>query len=705
MNKDSPWVTSLLSSILISYVESHRYDPEKRIDYREIVNTVEGFEHIKAPGTFLKDHNYWIPHIILKNLLKRCEEIMSDKEVSYHAAVAYFDASRKRIPSLLEIIARTLNDVAKVITYSHLWASAYTNYMKLQSFERGGNDKDIYIISQFNIIEPSIGNILLIRGNYEGFTRIYDFVEEVICNEEISQVRLQNILDEFGNYYIEKIGDRLLVKEKDTSHLIIEAKEVTLKRETISPKSMSICESSIIPLVNGQISLLTKEVVDNSVTGDIRDKVVIITKGGTLTNRGIPYFIKEGRIFNAPYSLYRFSWVEKERGIGNRLTNNKGERIPYLLFKHLQEVREGQKRMLGYIIENKSIQRENMVLKEEISSYISNHKIIGESRCMKELLKMIRVISETDSTVLIYGETGTGKEMAARSIHYNSRKKNGRFIAINCGAISESLLETELFGHEKGAFTGAVKRKKGKFELADGGTLFLDEIGDISQSMQVRLLRVLQEREFQRVGGNEDIKVDLKIISATNKDLIELVRNGKFRMDLYYRLNVIHINLPPLRERREDISILSKHFVNKYNIRLNKRITGVSEDALSIMERYHWPGNVRELENIIERAMTLAVNKTIITPDLLPIEIRNTNTDRLDFQDNFLIEDIINRINWDTISNVIESEGSFDSLIKRVELSFIKKAIKEHGGNKTMAAFALKRSYRWLRKVEKSLDS
>lgn len=245
-------------------------------------------------------------------------------------------------------------------------------------------------------------------------------------------------------------------------------------------------------------------------------------------------------------------------------------------------------------------------------------EIIAKSRNMKEALVVAHKASKTGSTVLLRGESGTGKEMVARAIHRSSNRSGGPFVAVNCGAIPGTLLESELFGHEQGAFTGACKRKPGKFEQADGGTIFLDEIGDMPQEMQVKLLRVLQEREFERLGGYETIRCNVRIIAATHKNLEEAIEKGTFREDLYYRLNVIPIHLPSLKEKREDISILAEHFINKLSSRLDTNIKSLSEEVLDCFYHYHWPGNVRELENLIERLMVLCEGEHIGLKDLPP---------------------------------------------------------------------------------------
>jgi two-component system response regulator HydG len=244
------------------------------------------------------------------------------------------------------------------------------------------------------------------------------------------------------------------------------------------------------------------------------------------------------------------------------------------------------------------------------------HNMIGESPRMQSVYQFIAKVAPTDSTVLINGESGTGKEMAARALYLNSRRAEKAFVAVNCAALTETLLESELFGHEKGAFTGAIGLKKGKLEVADGGTVFLDEVGEMAPLLQTKLLRVLQEREFERVGGTRTIKIDIRMIAATNRDLEEAIKQGVFRQDLYYRLNVVSVKMPSLRERREDIPLLASYFADKYSRKCKPHAMGISAAARQLLSHYDWPGNVRELENAIERAVVLGSTDLILPEDL-----------------------------------------------------------------------------------------
>ncbi len=270
--------------------------------------------------------------------------------------------------------------------------------------------------------------------------------------------------------------------------------------------------------------------------------------------------------------------------------------------------------------EHAGLKAENRELKAKINADFHPGNIIGRSRPMKELMDMVAMIAPSEATVLITGQSGTGKELVARSIHLNSPRKPGPWVVVNCAAISETLLESELFGHEKGSFTGAERRREGRFKQADGGTIFLDEIGETSAAMQAKLLRVIQEREIQRVGGEEVLKVDVRIIAATNRDLEAEVRKGNFREDLYYRLNVVMLKIPPLRERMDDIPLLAQNFLEIYAKKNRKQVKGFSPLAMDMLIRYDWPGNVRELENAVERAVIL-MSGDHITEKQLPLNI------------------------------------------------------------------------------------
>ena len=278
----------------------------------------------------------------------------------------------------------------------------------------------------------------------------------------------------------------------------------------------------------------------------------------------------------------------------------------------------------------KNLEEENLRLKKELKGKYHYKNIVGTSQVIKKIYDLIEKVSDTDGTVLITGASGTGKELIARSIHYNSQRSDKPLVVINCGAVPESLLESELFGHEKGAFTGAYKKRIGRFEMANGGTVFLDEIGEMSPALQIKLLRVLQEQQFERVGGTKTIHVDLRFIAATNKNLTTAINMEKFREDLYYRLNVIPIKVPSLKQRRSDIPLLIDFFLKKFQKTKNKKITGFSQGALDAMWEYEWPGNVRELENVLKR-LTILCEGPVVNLDDLPENIQNVSgTGRMD---------------------------------------------------------------------------
>jgi formate hydrogenlyase transcriptional activator len=283
----------------------------------------------------------------------------------------------------------------------------------------------------------------------------------------------------------------------------------------------------------------------------------------------------------------------------------------------IKEVKESEERLY----------KEKTYLENEISSTLHFGEIVGKSKKLKPIIEQIKVVAPTDSTVLIEGETGTGKELFARAIHNSSERKNKSFIKLNCAAIPLGLLESELFGHEKGAFTGAIDKKIGRFELANGGTLFLDEIGDIPIELQPKLLRVLQSQEFERLGSTKTIKVNVRVVAATNKNLEKLVEENKFRNDLYFRLNVFPVNLPPLSERTEDIPLLCKHFANIYSKKMNKVLEGISKDVIEDLKHYKWPGNIRELQNIIERAVILMKDGMLkpVVPEISNVRTENSS--------------------------------------------------------------------------------
>lgn len=323
-------------------------------------------------------------------------------------------------------------------------------------------------------------------------------------------------------------------------------------------------------------------------------------------------------------------------------------------------------------LENRRLVAENILLKEELANNYGLTEIIGKSERIKEATSLVQKVSPSDTTVLLLGESGTGKELFARAIHFLSPRKDGSFVAINCAAIPRELLENELFGSEKGAFTSSHARKMGKFEIAAGGTIFLDEIGDMEVSLQAKLLRVLQEKKFERLGGTKTTDVNVRVIAASNMDLKEAIKKRLFREDLFYRLSVFPITVPPLRDRREDIQALAEHFIHKFCKEMNKKLKRLSRDSLALMEKYHWPGNVRELENTIERAIILCEGKTI-TPDQMAIRLPSSAEIRL--REGAGLKEV---------AAFAQAEA---------EKSLIKRVLIQTGGNKKKSAEILKIDY------------
>ena len=328
--------------------------------------------------------------------------------------------------------------------------------------------------------------------------------------------------------------------------------------------------------------------------------------------------------------------------------------------------------------ERRQLQQENLLLKRTLGTAHQFCNIIGRSDSMVAIFRLIETVAATTSTILVTGESGTGKELVARAIHFNSPRRDRPFVALNCGALPETLLESELFSHMRGSFTGAAANKKGLIELAERGTVFLDEIAEMTPMVQVKLLRVLQDRRFRRLGGLEEIEADIRIIAATNQDLAKLVAENRFREDLFYRINVIPIHLPPLRERREDIGLLADHFLARFREQMGKRITGISGEAVRLLEGCHWPGNIRELENVIERAVALEQTPVILPDSLAPI-LRGgapKNSSVIDLPD---------------------SGFQLEEYVQQIERGYIAEALRRAGGVQSRAAEILGMSFRSFR--------
>ena len=330
-------------------------------------------------------------------------------------------------------------------------------------------------------------------------------------------------------------------------------------------------------------------------------------------------------------------------------------------------------------LERRQLRQENLLLKRALQSSHQFSSIVGRSEAMLAVFKLIETVAPTNSTILVTGESGTGKELVARAIHFNSLRRDRPFVAVNCGALPEQLLESELFGHMRGSFTGASANKKGLVEVADRGTIFLDELGEMSPMMQVKLLRVLQERRFRRVGSTEELEANIRVIAATNQDLAKMVTDGRFREDLYYRVNVIQVQLPPLRDRQEDIALLAAHFLEKFREQMGKNVASISQEAMVYLERYDWPGNIRELENVIERAVALESSAAVL-PDSLPPHLRGLPSK-----------------NGQTATQLPDAGFDLEAHVENMERDYIAQALKRAGGKQSKAAELLGMSFRSFR--------
>ncbi len=657
MEYEIPWASCFTTRTLILYLE--RIEKDKAIDYDKILRGVGFLDRIEDPEVFLKNYNNWVPVYILRNLIRASEKVTGIKEVSYLAAIDYFRPRQSL--SLLEVIVKLLNNVEKTMLYSGLWAGGFTNYLKSQCFKPSVSEgSELILLSRFGLnTEPWIGSIQLYRGIVEGHTKLFDDVENVSCFEEISQVKIETIISEFGNYYIEKKGDQLSILESTSKKELVTARRVHLRSEGCSfiYDYHTHLEDLVVYPKHGKVTILSTQKETNPDHYEKQNAVYEIVHEGTLHRGTLKYTFQRGQLFNAPYSRYRYTW--KSKPIKKELpemAKMKTEFVP-LFFNHLRELRETQRWQLLSTVENEALTLANENLKTNIQKEFDFFGMIGKGPRMQEMFEQVQTVARVDSTVLITGETGTGKDLLARAIHQASRRYNRNFLAINCAALPESLLEAELFGYEKGAFTGAFSQKKGILETVNGGTLFLDEVGEIPSSMQVKLLRVLEEQEIQRVGGRETIHIDVRIISATNEDLKDLVASGRFRSDLYYRLYVITFKIPPLRERLEDLVLLVDHYLDLFSQKCKKQKPIITREALTFLTNYQWPGNIRELKNVIERAVVLDRDKQITREDIiLPEEIQSVPNSEIGGPQLFhesiegykrnVIEDALMKSNW-----------------------------------------------------------
>ena len=507
-----PWTTCLLTCMLIDYLETRYPDAAGRLDYRKIVSACEGFEDIPDPRAFLRDPNNWIPHTILREMYKCCEGTTGEKDFAYLAALAFYRSASNRSPTIVDTIANLLSSVETVLLAAAHWASAFNNYLQFQAFSRPAEGHTMYVLSRFHLAQdPLFSSARFVQGNIEGIVKFDPQLEAVSSEEQFSQVPLHSLVSEFGEHYlvIDEF-DKTKVVRKSTGQVVVVARPITLIPEwipvTVPPSEAWLIGEDrelICQVRNGGFTVLSPS-EEHQRSGSLPTqtaetvRALRVEQGGDLHSGSLRLRIQEGAIFGAPYTRYRITWRKRHGSASPHAVESTAmppsdkRSFARLLFHHLKGLQATQRQNLIGMIPRVELTQETIECREEPSAQQETGGLLGKSKATQDLLDLIRTVAVSDTTVLINGETGSGKELAARLIHQLSRRRDHRFLAVNCGALAESLLESELFGHERGAFTGAISQKKGKFELAAGGTLFLDEIGDVSPAVQVRLLRVLQ---------------------------------------------------------------------------------------------------------------------------------------------------------------------------------------------------------------------
>jgi transcriptional regulator with GAF, ATPase, and Fis domain len=696
---DTSWATGFLTSIVVDYLEERHPEAARALPYSAVFAGSELANRAGDARALLTDPNQWLPQEVLARLVLAAEDATGEAELAYLATRAHFERPQRRGPSIFEIIVTLFDDVRSVVLASSGWANAFTTNTALQALDHGDRPEAtvLSLVSTRGRLTRLPG--LFIRGQCEGFPALFGRPTEAVFREEFTQLSLPHLLHDFDGYELRQQGERLRIVDREGS-LVATAEGIALGVERLPEgQHLPAQDGAIVTPAGSEYTVLT--VTGAQVVPLAKAQAVRIVDGGELRRGRVTVRLQAGAVYGAPYSKARFRWTEQATTLipaDARLRD-----VSRLLFTHLHELKQTQRRLLRCERDNASLREENAQLKSELVERHRFTDLIAVSPRMRALCATLERVVDGDSTVLLLGETGTGKEVVARALHYNGPRKTGRFVAVNCGALPEGLLESELFGHERGAFTGALQRRVGKFEAAHGGTLFLDEVGELSPALQVKLLRVLQERTICRVGGDEDLAVNIRVMAATHRDLPEMVKAGSFRQDLFYRLNVIPMTIPPLRERREDLPLIAQALLDKVRTRTGRSAERFSPDALRVLMGHQWPGNVRELENVIERALILAGNESVITASHLAAEWFGERSEaRPAAGDPWAL---IGQMDWSLFSRFFDGGGSFDDLLRRIEWAITERAVREHQGNKSHAARTLKRSYRWLRKLEKeSLD-
>ncbi len=488
-----PWVTGFLCNILITYLEKYHPAQEKKIDYGRIAALAgPPWSRRGDAKSLIRDANRWMPQTILRELIRVGEKAAGDKELTYRATIDYFARQPRPLPSVFEVIAEMIDDMETTLSLAGYWAGGYANYLRLQAcVPVTSQGREALVLCRFEeSVRPALANLQFVRGHLEGFARLYPFVHWCRCEEEISQFRLEDLVRDFEGYEAEVTDRTLIIRSRESGLPAVEAEAVVLQEEPcLTPRleEMGALPAPIVSPVGTRLKVLRAS--DPVFAGRLSRKrnagrrAFRIIQGACLEGGGMSLCLEKGRVFNAPYSRFRLTWAEKS-GVGVRESQPPSPlRRAGQLLEHLKAMKESQVRLLDSTAENRGLENENLRLRETVDRSRGFDRLIGESPAMRNLLVLLRSLSELDTTILIQGETGTGKDLVARAIHENGHRKERRFLAINCGALSETLLDSELFGYERGAFTGAVSRHEGKFEQADGGTLFLDEIGEISPAM------------------------------------------------------------------------------------------------------------------------------------------------------------------------------------------------------------------------------
>ncbi len=665
-----------MTRMLIVYLQAAGKD--SKLDYGAILSGTGTDAYLSEPKTYLLDANHWVPHAVLQRLMAATESITGEPDAAYHAACRYFLSNAT--PSLLELLAFHVNDVGAMLLHAGIWAPAYTSYLKLQCVALSDSpplSRATFFAQYDKGVTLRHGNIGLVRGCCEGLPKLFRQVTDVQCTETFTQLSLEQLMAEFENYHLEadenpKWKNCLFITETASKRRVAIAKRTGLTRLSLPymPQIAYEPDELICKPEEGQICFLTAQTSDDP-SGF---QVYQIIQPGLIQQGNVTYPLQSGQIFNAPYSSFEITWnvSPPETSDPSRPAHERPNIISSFL-RHMRETRQTSMRLVHCLVENAKVTTTNQALEVRLENLTGVSGMIARSPLMRATLDRVSVLAPIDVTILLTGPTGVGKEALAREIHQQSLRKDRMFYAINCAALTDTLIAAELFGYEKGAFTDAKVSRPGIFETAVGGTVFLDEIGECSPDLQAKLLRVLEAKEIQRIGGRQTLPVDIRILAATNRDLAAEITKGTFREDLFYRLNIVTIYIAPLCERTEDISPLVEHFLRLFSAKYNKQVSLVPE-ALPILMARPWPGNVRELKNTIERAVIFCKDREM-TPAHLEVPLPR--------------EDPL------PVAPLPPKVVDFYKEVAQHRRALIAEALRRMGGNQTLAAQALglQRSY------------